>query len=118
MHSIFSDAVNDCKQNGIKVGRSNPCFELWLILHEQDYDAYQDRYQVQDKLREIRSDYDPHSAKVVNFDEIVTRVEAAEERSKKQFEDRVKDGNPHGNPSTTIGSLTQAIRKAAELSSP
>ena len=117
-HPNFKDAVNDCEQNGIKVGRSNPCFELWLILHEQDFDSYQDCHQVQKKLGELRPEYDIRGAKAPDCKEMVTRVEIAEKRSKLQLEDRQKDGKPYGNPSTTIGLLTRAIREADELSSP
>ena len=87
-------------------------------MHEQDFDAYQDRLQVQKKLGELRPEYKIHGAKAPDCKEMVTRVEKAEQRSKKQLEDRQKDGNPYGNPSTTVGLLTRAIRETGELSSP
>jgi hypothetical protein len=37
-HPQFDEAVKLCEQNRVGVARSNPCFELWLILHEADYD--------------------------------------------------------------------------------
>lgn len=114
-HPNFNNAVNECEQNDIKVGRSNPCFELWLILHEQDYDAHQGRHQVQKLLGELRPEYNKKGAKAPDFQEMVTRVGEAEGRSKKQLEDREKDGNPYGNPSTTVGLLTRAIREADGL---
>ncbi len=117
-HPNFNNAVNECEQNGIKVGHSNPCFELRLILHEQDFDSQLGRHQVQKKLGELRPEFDKNSAKAPDCEEMVTRVEEAEERSKKQLEDRRKDGNPYGNPSTTVGLLTRVIREADKLSSP
>ncbi len=38
-HPNFSEAVRLCKENNVFVGRSNPCFEVWLILHFQDFNA-------------------------------------------------------------------------------
>ena len=32
-HPRFDEAVRECEQQKVGVGRSNPCFELWLILH-------------------------------------------------------------------------------------
>ena len=37
-HPHFDEAVRNCESQNVGVGRSNPCFELWLLLHEQDYD--------------------------------------------------------------------------------
>ena len=33
----FEEAVGLCERNRIGVGRSNPCFEAWLILHVEDF---------------------------------------------------------------------------------
>ena len=35
-HPRFGEAVELCRKHGVHVGCSNPCFELWLILHERD----------------------------------------------------------------------------------
>ena len=32
-HAAFDDASNDAKTNGLKLARSWPCFEFWLLLH-------------------------------------------------------------------------------------
>ena len=53
-HERYEEAVNLCETNGIGVARSNPCFEVWLILHEQDYDRPDDRHQVQRELQRLR----------------------------------------------------------------
>ena len=111
-HPKFEDAVNKCENSGIKVGRSNPCFELWLILHEQDYDQYLNRHQVQKKLSKLVPGYDRSGTKVPDCDDIVTRVEKAEQHSEKQLKRREDENDPYGNPSTTVGLLTQAIREA------
>lgn len=111
-HERYEDAVNICETNGIGVARSNPCFEVWLILHEQDYDRPDDRHQVQSELQRIRPEYDGAGAKVPNCEEMVARVTDAEERGEVLRQRREDEMEPHGRPSTTVGKLTKAIRKA------
>ena len=111
-HERYEEAVNLCKDNGIGVARSNPCFEVWLILHEQDYDRPDDRHQAQRKLQQLRPEYDGAGAKVPDCEEMVTRVRQAEVRGQELLRRREDEMEPHGRPSTTVGDLTKAIRKA------
>lgn len=116
-HPRFEEAIAHCKNHGIKIGRSNPCFEVWLILHIEDYDKIQPRNQVQALLSKLRPEYNKSGAKKVDCDELVTHVVKAEERASKQLDLRKKQGVNFGNPSTTVGQLTRAIRKADKLAS-
>lgn len=111
-HPNFDDAVSLCEGNNVGVARSNPCFELWLILHEKDYDRPDHRDAVQRELKKLRPEYDNRRGKIPDCDDLVTRVESAEERGKVLIERREEQGDPHGNPSTTVGMLTGAIRIA------
>jgi len=36
----LSDVAQKCRQKGYKLAVSNPCFELWLLLHVQDVNEY------------------------------------------------------------------------------
>lgn len=114
-HPRFNEAVAHCESNGIGVARSDPCFELWLILHERDHDRPDHRRAVQEVLEELRPEYDADGAKTPDCDNLVTRVEQAEQRADTQLRRREQEGNPFGNPSTTVGRLTRAIREADEL---
>ncbi len=113
-HPNFNGAVSICEQAGVGVGRSNPCFELWLILHEADYDRPDGRHAVQAHLKKLRPEYDKDEAKTPDCDDLVTRIEAAEERAERQLARREAEGAPYGPPSTTVSHLTRAIRAAAE----
>ena len=113
-HPNFDDAVSLCQANSVGVARSNPCFELWLILHEKDYDRPDHRNAVQRELKNLRPEYDNHRGKIPDCDDLVTRVELAEERGEAMVKRREVERNPHGNPSTTVGMLTRAIRIANE----
>lgn len=111
-HERYEEAVNLCEANGIGVARSNPCFEIWLILHEQDYDRPDDRHQAQRELERLRPEYDGEGAKVPDCEEMVVRVRQAEERGQVLLRRREDEMEPHGRPSTTVGDLTKAIREA------
>ncbi len=111
-HPYFDEAVKGCLVNGVRVARSNPCFELWLILHECDHDRPESSKEIQRTLKTLRPDYDRRNTKLLDFDEMVTRVETAEGRGNDLVERRGQEGNPYGNPSTTVGTLTRAIRLA------
>ena len=111
-HERYGDSVLLCNANGIGVARSNPCFEVWLILHEQDYDRPDDRHQVQSELQGLRPEYEQGGAKLPNCEEMVDRVKDAEERGEELRRRREDEGDPHGRPSTTVGKLTKAIREA------
>ena len=113
-HPNFDNAVAQCSQAGVGVGRSNPCFEVWLILHEGEYDRPDGRSAVQAMLEKLRPEYDRHGAKTLDCTDLVSRLEEAEDRAKVQLARREEEGAPYGAPSTTVGNLTGAIRKAAK----
>ncbi len=115
-HPNFDAAVKFCLDNSVGVARSNPCFELWLILHERDCDRPDSSDAIQRTLKELRPEYDRHIGKIPDCDEMVIRVESAERRGNVLVDRRREEGNPYGNPSTTVGMLTKAIRLANELS--
>lgn len=113
-HDRFFDAVNKCEGYGIGVARSNPCFEVWLILHIEDFERPGGRSSAQARLRTICSDYD-RRRKIINCAPLLDKIEIAEARAKQQLRNRQNEGNPYGAPSTTVYELTQRIREAAGI---
>ena len=111
-HPRFEDAVALCETNGVRIGRSNPCFELWLILHEKSHNRYEERHTMQSILGGLRPEYDRERGKTPNCEEMIRRVETAEQRADQLLRRRREEGNPYGNPSTTVGLLTREIRTA------
>jgi hypothetical protein len=112
-HPRYAEAIRLSEDAGVKVGRSNPCFELWLILHVAEFDRPDDGHAVQRRLRELRPEYDPTRRKLANCADLVARHEEAEVRPATQLGRREAEGDPYGPPSTTVGSLTAAMREAA-----
>ena len=113
-HPNHEAAVRMCEQNRVGVARSNPCFEVWLIPHENDYDRSDHRKAVQRHLKTLRPEYDPDKNKSCDCDHLVKSVEQAEARAARQLAARQSEDAPFGPPSTTVGHLTAAIRMAAQ----
>ena len=110
-HPEFSRAVALCRANGIGVARSNPCFELWLILHMQDQDAPQSRWKLKDIWRKLEKEIGCEDL----YQELASRLDDAERRAAAQLTRRDEEGAPHGNPSTTVGELIRALQEAGEF---
>lgn len=112
-HERFDEAVSLCEANRIGVARSNPCFEVWLILHMEDYGRQDNSHRVKDEFRRLCSKHYQGLAMNVMLDKLTTRIEEAEERGEKLNQQRRAEGQPHGRPSTTVGELARAIRSAS-----
>lgn len=103
-----------CDGAGIGIGFSNPCFEVWLILHKDDYQKPCDSKRAQKDLQSHLPDYDRHRSKRADFNPLLKDLEAAETRAERQLAQREKEGAPHGPPSTSVFRLTRAIKREAQ----
>ncbi len=112
-HPKFHDAILRCEGAGVMVGRSNPCFEIWLILHKEDYDKPDGRNEAQNHLMQLCPEYNKQRNKAPNCEDLVKQVQEAETRAERLLHRRQQEGDPYGPPSTTVGRLTAAIRVAA-----
>ena len=111
IHARFDEAKDLARGNRIPLAVSNPCFELWGILHYQDQDAPLGRHECQRKLGELCPDYRAGGGKVFDDPEAIERrYPVAVERANVSVERRDEEGAPGGNPSTTIHLLTEHIR--------
>lgn len=112
-HPYVSDARSLAAHHGIGIAYSNPCFELWLVLHVRDQQAYIDRDQVQ-KLSDACG-LTAGKAIVSSAWTILTGgYEAAKERAISGDKRHEENGSPLGsNPSTSVWRLVDAIRAGA-----
>ena len=117
-HPQFEEAVRLCEQNGVKVGRSNPCFEVWLILHLRDWDKPDGRVGVQETLKGLLPEYDSEGAKTPDCARLMPLIAAAELRGERQLQSRENEGARFGAPSTTVFQLTRAVRAAHDDATP
>lgn len=52
-HPNLEQAVQEARDSGINIAVSNLCFELWLILHQEQWTAPMHRYEIQRRSRQI-----------------------------------------------------------------
>ena len=50
-HEGLAEAISDARNNSINVAVSNPCFELWLVLHLRDKTAFSSTVDIQRESR-------------------------------------------------------------------
>ncbi|MGH3926277.1 MAG: RloB family protein, partial [Pseudonocardiaceae bacterium] len=93
--------------NKIRLAISNPCFELWLILHFEDQTAFLNTDEAESKSRKL----DGRSGKRINVDQYIPHRHAAARRTSSLScrHERDRTVFPHDNPSSTMGDLLTAI---------
>jgi hypothetical protein len=117
-HPNMARALEICRVHGVGMAYSNPCFEIWLLLHVRDHHGPDDRHQLQRICESELVGYDKDKRKLPDLKLIVPHVKEAEDRARRQVEARHSEGDAMGCPSTTVYLLTEAMRTAAEKSSP
>jgi len=96
-HPYLAEAQQQARDNKIDVAISNPCFELWALLHFQDQRAWIDRSNVQRLCRQHMPGY----VKRLPCDVLHPRVDDARRRA--------IELHPGDNPSTTVHRLVECI---------
>lgn len=109
-HPLLEQTVNDAARCGIEVALSDPCFELWLLLHLEDFDKPDDRHELKRRLGSLAPRKQSDTGKVCDFAELVQHVEKAEARAQAQFNRRAEEGIPPQRPFTTMYRLTVVVR--------
>jgi hypothetical protein len=106
-HPKLPDARQQARDNGIKLAISNPCFELWLLLHFREQNAHIERKAVARLLRTHIRGYGKHVSFEALRDGYLDAVQRAE-----QLDRRHIDVDAEGdNPSTNVYILTERIRE-------
>jgi hypothetical protein len=102
--------VDDAKQlaidNDISLAVSNPCFELWAVLHFVDQRAHIERGKLRAELKKHLPAYD----KELDFATVHVGYDDAIQRAQSLDKSAAQTGRPGGNPTTGIYLLTEMIR--------
>ncbi len=104
-HARLADAIQQARDNEIGVAVSNPCFELWALLHFQDQNAHITRSKVQSLCRK----HIPHYEKELPCAALWERYSEARERAVKLDHWHQSRGTSGGNPSTGVYRLIAEI---------
>jgi len=106
-HPNLIHAVELADQHNIRLAISNPCFELWLILHFEDQAAFMDTKKAERRSREL----DGRSGKRIDADRYLPRRAEAALRASRLAERHQRDQTsfPQNNPSSTMGDFLKAV---------
>lgn len=105
-HPKLKEAIELADREGVKVAVSNPCFELWALLHFEDQRGHIERKKLRERLKRHMKGYD----KELDFSKLRDTYEAALTRAKALHEAAKKSGQSRPNPSTDAYLLTETIR--------
>ena len=111
----FNQAINEAEKNNVKVAFSNPCFELWIVLHFEYRDTQVLRDDIQHKALEKINSLLAQKNKLKNVDELKNfeelysilkdKTSLAIKFAQKLSENEAKQKNP----STSVHKLVNAL---------
>jgi len=117
-HANLAQAIDDARQSEINIAISNPCFELWLVLHREEQTAHVDRHDIQQRSDELQLTANKHvlpAAEPI----LVDGVENAKQRARALDRWHAGNGSPRReNPSTDVWRLVDRLRAGLRGSTP
>lgn len=107
-HPDLKQAVQQARQGGIELAISNPCFELWLILHFQDQGAWLDS----DAACRLRRKLDGSIDKGLDAAKYMLLSANAARRAAELDERHRQNGTvfPDDNPGSSMHRLIRAVQ--------
>ncbi|NNA93456.1 RloB family protein [Pseudomonas gessardii] len=110
-HPLVEESILLAKEHKIDVAFSDPCFEIWPILHLQNYGAQDHRHEVQKKLAEMMNTYEHDKGAIIDYEAIKDNFQIAYDRASRLNLARTEENCPNGCPSTTVGELVLKIKQ-------
>lgn len=105
----LEEAIRLADRNGIRIAYANPCFELWLLLHQREIGAYLTSKQACESMKALgccygkNKDFDPR-----HFSgEAQRRAIQRAKRLEQKYEESVP--SHHRNPGTNIHLLVETL---------
>lgn len=119
----YKGAIEEARQKDICVAFSNECYELWILLHFREVNAWMSRDDLDSELKTIfrakyRKEYSKSSRDVYGL--IIGQQQIAIENAKKLVTQNIGDNgkiNSEKNPLTTIYQLVECLNGLSESQS-
>lgn len=108
-HPGLDEATITARDNGVFLAISNPCFELWGLLHIQDQTAHIERHPLQRLLSQVMPGYHHDRNPYFTPASLQGQFEEAEARAEALLKRRIEYEDPGGNPSTRVHRLCRKI---------
>jgi hypothetical protein len=119
-HTQLANAIETARDRNIELVISDPCFELWLLLHLTDPPGAQTRHRIQERLLKIIRETSPNMTaeclKRLTINQLSSSqpfeklYQKAVMRAKQLMKLARGERRRHMNPSTDVYRLTEAIR--------
>jgi hypothetical protein len=106
-HERFHDACQMARDNQLELAVSNPCIELWLLLHFRASPGARHRHDVRKMLDRFLPGYDKH----VDFARVADKLTLATERAHRLDQDAERMGELFRNPTTGFHRLIESIAR-------
>ena len=100
-HTRFNAAVNQAVANGLGLAASNPCFELWILIHFKDQYPFISCRKAYSSVKTYLPDYDKH----IDFSKVQGKVSDAVKRAENMESIARRNGNHLDNPTTSVWQL-------------
>ncbi len=114
-HPQLPQAKTLAARHGIHLAISNPCFELWPLLHFIDKRAYITVQAVQNELRRHMPGYE----KLLDCSLLHRQFQVARSRAVSVHTQHERDGKPkESNPSTNVWQLIDSLLEAKKRAAP
>lgn len=109
-HPNLAQAIHEARQSDICVALSNPCFELWLILHYEDQYAHIERGKAQLRAQRLGALVGKH-LQPNEVETLLATYDDAKRRAKTLRQRHLGNGSePASNPSTNVWELVERLR--------
>lgn len=110
-HPFVNEALELAARHEIGVAFSNPCFELWFVLHAQDLRRHTDRHEMQSLSAQLGLTAGKGLVDGI-WERLHTEWKQADERAIALDTMHHENGSlPRGNPSTTVGRLVSRLHE-------
>lgn len=109
-HPDVNSAIEEARQGGVETALSNPCFELWLVLHVRQWAAHVHRHVIQRECRRLEL---TQGKRIVDRaeDQLLMGFRVAKQRAQKLDEMHEQAGSPRGtNPSSGVWRLVDRLQ--------
>jgi hypothetical protein len=110
-HPNIPQAIDMARGNKVHTAISNPCIEIWPLLHFTFHRSNIHRHDLQRELAKYMASYQPYGSKLIDYEQIKNYFNLAKTRAERQLADHEATGDPCGNPSTTFYKLLERIIK-------
>ena len=108
-HKKLAQAIEEARQSGIEVAVSNPCIELWFVLHARHQTAHIHRHDVQSLSKDLRLTDGKRIADTAR-ETLVVGFETAKQRARALDARHARNGSPpRSNPGTDVWRLVNRL---------